>query len=96
MSAKRQRQTENPKKKKKRASQSEEEKNRERGLPSGGKGRKDVIGRTSVFPVSMSEGRVRTRWSTMRCHGNKANAAPQGITTTASRRSSISIVWRLS
>ncbi|HEX5081066.1 MAG TPA: hypothetical protein VFY40_03405 [Blastocatellia bacterium] len=56
MSAKRQRQKEKPKEKKKRASKSEEEKKRESGLPGGSKGRKDVIGRTGVFPVSRSEG----------------------------------------
>jgi hypothetical protein len=56
MSAKRQHQKGKTKKKKKRASESEGKKKRESGLPGGGKGRKDVIERTSVFPVSRSEG----------------------------------------
>ena len=43
-------------KQKRQASKSEEKKKRESGLPGGGKGRKDVIGRTGVFPVSSSEG----------------------------------------
>lgn len=43
-------------KQKRQDSKPEEMKKRESGLPGGGKGRKDVVGRTGVFPVSSPEG----------------------------------------
>jgi CheY-like chemotaxis protein len=39
-----------------RMEESDEERKRESGLPGGGKGRRDVIERTGVYPVSASEG----------------------------------------